>query len=545
MFIVCRKLSANRSCVLICRSIRDGKKVIQKTIKYCGVAHGKQQQKDLIKQAKAEIAKLNALQITAQKRCSSSKVDNCDEALLSNMVERFRVSDGYHSVFGPIFDELNLAPLFTKIRYNQLRDVVVARVAHPVSKLHTAKLLKTAFLRPLSEDQIYRLMDELTDLTDKIKAKVFEATLKKSPQQSANLLLFDVTTLYFESQKNDDLRDFGYSKDHKIGETQVVLALATNATGLPIGYHLFKRNTAETSTLLSCLNEWKTILNIKDVIIVADRAMMSEDNLETMESANFKYVVASKLKKLPKELRESILKRQQEIQAEFGDETIFIQEHIFAGRRLVVQYSKKRAEKDAKDRERLIEKLKKKLNESHKTTTRKLITNNGYLKFVTEEKKGQAILNEQKIEEDKRWDGLHGIITNDTKSEAIALLSRYRRLWVIEESFRINKHNLSMRPVYHFTQKRIEAHVLICYLAFAITRYAQQKINVFDNSISIEDIRSSLGEIEASILEDTTTGHFYMLPSNMGKEAKMIYRAMGIERCKSPIKYAMNQRNVV
>lgn len=547
MFVVCRKISGkSKARVMICQSVRVGKKVIQKTIKYYGVAHNDEQRAILVDQARKEIAKLTG-SIPKSKKITCSEetlIDPCNGALLGHMTERFRITEGFHAVLGPIFDELKLTPLFTKVRYNQLRDLVIARIAQPSSKLHTAAFLTNKFMRPLSAGQIYRLMDEVIDLEDKIKLSVFEATNKLTQKQTADLLLFDVTTLYFESQQNDGLREFGYSKDHKVGETQVVLALATTSSGLPIGYHLFRGNTAEVSTLLTCLENWKTLFNIKDVIVVADRAMMSEGNLKAMEEADFRftYVVAAKLKKMPKKLREAILERQEESQINFGEEIVSIQEHDHEGRRVIVQYSEKRAAKDAKNRERLIERIRKKLDASSKTGTRKLVTNKGYLKFLDEEKKGQAVLNESKIEEEKRWDGLHGLITNDKKSSALELLNRYRRLWIIEESFRINKHTLAMRPIYHFTEKRIKSHILICYLAFAITRYAQQKINIFDDSISIEKIRDSLAEIEVSILEDRSTGHFYKMPSRIGKEAAVIYRAVGAQKPKGPSRHILKQK---
>lgn len=546
MFVVCRKISGkSKARVMICQSIRVGKKVVQKTIKYYGVAHNDEQRAILIDQAKKEITRLTVPIPKSEKIASSEEtlIDPCNGALLGHMTERFRITEGFHTVLGPIFDELNLAHLFTKIRYNQLRDLVIARIAKPSSKLRTAAFLTNKFKRPLSAGQIYRLMDEVTDLEDTIKLSVFETTNKLTQKQTADLLLFDVTTLYFESQQNDELREFGYSKDHKVGETQVVLALATTASGLPIGYHLFKGNTAEVSTLLTCLENWKTLFNVKDIIVVADRAMMSEDNLKAMEEAKlrFTYVVAAKLKKMPKKLREAILEKKEESQISFGEEIVSIQEHDHEGRRLIVQYSEKRAAKDAKDRERLIERIRKKLDESNKTGTRKLVTNKGYLKYLDEEKRGQAVLNENKVKEEKRWDGLHGVITNDKTSSALELLTRYRRLWVIEESFRINKHTLAMRPIYHFTEGRIKSHILICYLAFAITRYAQQKINIFDNTLSIEKIRDSLSEIEASILEDRVTGHFYKVPSRLGKEAAMIYRAVGAQKPEGPSRYILKQ----
>ena len=112
---------------------------------------------------------------------------------------------------------------------------------------------------------------------------------------------------------------------------------------------------------------------------------MSEDNLKAMEDSklNFIYVVAAKLKKLPKKLRETILERKEESQVQFEEETIAVQEHNHEGRRLIVQYSEKRAQKDAKDRERLIEKVRKKLDKSNKTGTRKLVTNNLSFGFIS------------------------------------------------------------------------------------------------------------------------------------------------------------------
>jgi len=540
MFVVRRKLpGAQRWCVILCRSVRNGAKVSQETIKYFGVAHGEEQCKALVAQANQEIEALkkkNAEQTTAPTILPATEVvTRSPGALLDNMVERYRATEGFHVILGPVFDSLALSPLLSKIRYNQLRDVVIARVAQPASKARTAKLLQNTFLRPLSEDQIYRLMDELEDLEAAVQAKVFAETQRLLGERPVDLLLFDVTTLYFESQSSDELREFGYSKDHKIGETQVVLALATTHTGSPIGYHLFQGNTAEVSTLLECLTKWKEIFDIKNVVVVADRAMMSEDNLVEMEKQNLTYVVAAKLRAMPKALKTKIVDRKDEVIQEFDGERINIQEHEYNGRRLIVQHSESRAKKDATDRDRLLIKVRKKLDASNKIDVQKLVTNRGYLKFVDKEKQGEVVLNEEKITEDKRWDGLHGVITNDKTSAALDLLKRYRNLWVIEESFRINKHTLSMRPIYHFTPRRIRAHILICYLAFAVTRYAQQRINIFDQGLSIENIRDALATIEVSILEDQTTGKHYKLPSQLGKEAKMICRAMGITRESSPV----------
>lgn len=122
------------------------------------------------------------------------------------------------------------------------------------------------------------------------------------------------------------------------------------------------------------------------------------------------------------------------------------------------------------------------------------------------------------------------------ESKAIDLLQRYRGLWVIEESFRINKHSLKMRPIYHFKPERIKAHILICYIAFSLSKYAQQKVQRLDEKMSVEKIRDALSQVEFSIVKDKETKQKYKIPSKITKEASIIYLAMGINRSHMPIK---------
>jgi len=534
MFIRCQKYTSTKKVITICESKREGKKVIQRIVKYLGIAQDESQLKAMKALAKREIKRL-------EKAKNQSPIDvkpttKPVHTPIENLVEQERLIDGFHDIFSPIFNDLKLTDLFSKIRLEQLKDLAIARIAEPCSKLRTAELLKRDYSKPLSDDQIYKLMDVVAAREDSIKLKIFEATKELCPNEAVDVLFFDVTTLYFESQKDDDLKTFGYSKDHKIGEVQVVLALATTSKGLPVGYNLFPGNTAEVKTLLHCLSEWRTKLKIENVVIVADRAMMAESNLQEMEKAQFKYVIAAKLKAMPTILKTEILNRHKEVEAVLDKEKVYIQEHTYNGRRIIVNFSESRATKDRVDRERLIKKVKSKLNGDDEAQTRKFVTNNGYLKYTDEKKKGQVTFNECKVKEEAKWDGLHGIITNDTEARAVDLLQRYRGLWVIEESFRINKHSLKMRPIYHFKPERIKAHILICYIAFSMSRYAQQKVEVFDQKLSIEKIREALSQIESSIMEDKDTKQHYKIPSKMNKEASIIYRAMGVIRPNTPIK---------
>lgn len=537
MFIRCQKHSNSlRRTIMICHSFREKGKVRQKILKYIGVAHDDHQFNLLMQVAKTE---LNSL---INNKNLNSECDDCDGVRLADLTEKRRVIEGFHEVFGTLFDRLDVKGGLSKYRYNQLKDVVIARIASPGSKAYTAKMLEKDYQRPITENRIYRMMDAILDNESEIKLKIFEFSKKLCPNQNIDLLFFDVTTLYFESQKADELKNFGYSKDHKIGEVQILLALATTSLGLPIGYTLFPGNIAEVDTLLQCLEEWKKIFTIGEITIIADRAMMSEDNLKKMEESHLNYVVAAKLKSLPEKLKQTILERKRESCIELQEETIKAAEHEYKGRRLIVSFSESRAKKDRGDRERLLSKLKTKLGKTYQANPKKLITNRGYLKFVNDNDKGNVILNEEKIAQDVLWDGLHGVITSNREISAQEALRQYRRLWIIEESFKINKSTLAMRPIYHFSPKRIKAHILICYIAFALSRYAQFQICAFTEGFSIEKIRDELLHVQATIIENELTGKLYKLPSNMSKEAKKIYQSFAISRNRYPKKWIIGEK---
>jgi len=155
--------------------------------------------------------------------------------------------------------------------------------------------------------------------------------------------------------------------------------------------------------------------------------------------------------------------------------------------------------------------------------------NNQGIKQITKTDKAKTEIDYEKIKELEKWDGLHGIITNINDQSATTLLSQYKSLWKIEECFRLNKHTLSMRPIYHFKQTRIEAHIAICYMAFSMLRHIEYRVALI-GKISVNDIIEELMNVQASIVIHKKTHDKYRIPSRMSHAASAIYKAMNIQR---------------
>lgn len=449
-----------------------------------------------------------------------------DRVSLAELVEENRIIEGFHDVAGYVFDELKYDEIFTKPSHKSLlKDLVLMRIANPVSKLKTQRILEESFQKKHSLDAIYRLMDKMTPKIDQIKQKTFQKTKTIVPE-NIDILFFDCTTLYFESTQTDELRKFGYSKDHRFNTAQIVLALASNSDGLPIGYEIFEGNKAEVKTLLICLENWKKTFKIGSVCFVADRAMMSDSNLTALENASCSYIIAGKLKSFSKSLQAKILNKETYHSKRTEEETILINEFEYNTKRLIVSHKTLRAKNDAYQREQIVGKIKQRIGE--KGNTKNLINNAGVKKY-TKSENSETVLDSEKIAKDKEWDGFHGVITNLKEESAEGILERYARLWKIEECFRINKHTLSMRPIYHFKPDRIHAHIALCYMAFSVLRYVEYVVRL-TQKITPQEIIEELYNVQASIYHHIPTGKKYRMPGKFSHKASKIYKAFQIER---------------
>jgi len=543
MFVRVKPKPNGKKSIQIVESYRRADQVSQKIVRHVGQAVTDREIEEMTRLAQSIINEME----TEKQPClpfldpikllkdNPQKKESSDTVKIKNLREEQRIIDGIGDVFGKLYKDLKLDKLIGGTHKDEqwnniLESCVLARIANPVSKRRSASLLEEDYGIKIPLEKIYRMMDHVADRESDIKQRIAQTTLSLF-QEQVDVLFFDVTTLYFESIDTDELRAFGFSKDCKFKEVQVVLALVTTTKGLPITYKLFPGNTYEGGTLVEMVKDLQTQYAIKNILLVADRAMFNEENLSFMESLGIQYIVAAKLKALPKSLKSDILHADYNEEV-IGDELHGLKEFEHKSRRLVVGYSAKRAGKDAADRQRLVDRLMKKVK-GDKIKVKDLIPNYGSKKYISVEN-GSASINQEKIKADAQWDGFHGVITNATDKTSSELLSRYRELWQIEEAFRISKHDLKMRPIFHWTENRIKAHIAICFLAFTLAKQAVYRIALQQAPMSFEQIRNELLHAQSSVVIDLASQKKYMIPSHVTVNQKKLYQAFGLKRSQVP-----------
>lgn len=469
-------------------------------------------------------ARGNAQLAYAQQTASNPMQE--EEALpvnLRQLREVSRVTVGFHEVYGHIYDRLGFNRLMGTrrgISGRVLRDMVLARLAQPASKLASAALLRRDFGIEIDEDQVYRMMDHLDEAMQARMQTLAQTAAFDLLGQKVDVMFFDCTTLYFESFEEDSLRQKGVSKDHKTAETQVLLALLVTREGLPIAYRLYPGSQWEGHTLSHALDDLRQLCEVDRVVLVADSALFSKDNLALMTAQGQPYIVAARLKNLPQAVTDIVLDSNRYHPLSDGESFL---ETTHLGQRLVVTYSEKRAHKDAHERTRAVERAQKRY---HNKTVKSALK--GYeARYLKVEEQGRVSLDEQRIQEAARWDGLHGILTNIQDLTVQDALAHYKGLWQIEETFRLSKHDLRIRPIFHWTAKRIQAHVALCFMALVCMRWVMYSCSLRYQPLSPEVIRNELAHVQVSILQDQKTARRFAIPAPVTKHAQQLFRMVG------------------
>lgn len=391
-------------------------------------------------------------------------LDNIDGILLN----------GAKLILDKVFDSIG----FNQVKDDILRHLVIARLCEPMSKMATADYLKAHFDEDVNLSKIYRYMDKLYNTQQEAVQRISVEHTFSILGGRVEMLFYDVTSLYFESFREDDLRSPGFSKDGKTAETQIILGLLVCENGYPLSYSIFNGAQYESYTMIPAIDDFKQRFGLDDFIVVADSGFMIKRNIGLLRSGGYQFIIGGRIKKVAKDV-------EQWIKAIPHEEGQYHEKILENGDRLIVTYSSKRAAKDAYNRNKGVERLRK-AYASGKITKDK-INKRGYSKFLKIDNDIKVSISDDKIKEDEVWDGLKGYITN-TSLPPSEVVSQYRGLWIVEKAFRISKGTLETRPVFHFTEKRIEAHVCLCFVAYKVYKELERIISTIGLNLSVDTV---------------------------------------------------------
>lgn len=473
MFIRKKKNNSGSISIQIVSKI-SGKNKVLKTV---GCAKTKREEELLILLAKTEKERVQGMQ--------SLFVEH-DDLVVDNFVNS--IANEHLQIIGP---ELILGKIYKNIGFpvsgcpNYFKNLVLCRLVYPGSKLKTVDYFKQHLNIDVSVYSVYRFLDELnTEMEPTIEQISFEHT-KKLLKGKIGVVFYDMTTLYFEASEEDDYRIPGFNKDGKHQQPQIMIGLLVSSHGYPIGYQIFEGNTSETKTLIPVLEAFQKKFDIGKPVIVADAALLSQKNINALQEKGYEYILGGRIKNETEAIKTKIIA----LEVEQGKP----KELKSKNGRLIINYSTKRAYNDQKNREKGLKRLEKKVRSGK--LSKEHINNRGYNKYLKLSGEVNISIDYKKYEADVIWDGLKGYVTNTSLPRNI-VIENYSQLWQIEKAFRISKTDLRIRPVYHRLKNRIEAHICICFSAYAIYKELERLLKTNNIELSPEKAINEIKEIK-------------------------------------------------
>lgn len=437
------------------------------------------------------------------------------KTLLDGSIEELgRFNYGYCQIYGYALSHYGLDIILNRIaRKNKLSYnlkaaamlMLLERLQEPCSKRSNyIHQLDYAGLEPVYLQHLYRALDKLADNNQQIQKQIFQ-TGRDLFNQQLDVVFYDVTTLYFESDDEFEtgkrqLRKKGFSKDGKTGHTQVLFCMMIDRDKTPIGYQVFKGNTYEGHTLPKAIEQLKQRYSIDKVIVVADRGMMNKDNIEAITTNGFEFIVGDRLKNMSPKVQGVLLNlskySQQWIYTDNDQEQITHYTTLqHEGKTIIATYSARRAQKDKHDREQLLKKVPALLQKPE------LLKKKASRYFLKQTGTDLYVLDEQKIKQQEKYDGFLAISTNNATLATTDVLDQYKQLFKIEHAFRTFKSHLETRPMFHWTDKRIEGHICLCYIAYTLQHWVLQKLKTFPIPITEVVLRQMLNKMQVSLLQ--------------------------------------------
>lgn len=478
-----------------------------------------------------------------------------------------------HMIVKWLWEEMGLDTFFNKNmakRKNKealiiaIYNLLALRLGSPASiRRASAKQKSRAGMKTISLDVLYSVLDALYECKDEM-VKHLSKFFEKNTKRDLRTVSYDVTNYYFESQKEGEFRLFGFSKENKHNEVIVVMGLLIDSNGIPVTMRLFPGNTMDQNTLQDSIDDLKKLYGFEKITVIADRGMNSKENLVFLTSNDQHFLISYTLKKASDEIKKKCLEGDwQEITTDDNGEIIYatkvldttvkakielteeerkkLEEErkaqkkkgrtpkyktVTVNAKLHVSYCAKRAAKDAHDRERAVEKARKKIANGAAVQAVKYGCNK-YIDFKQELK--ATGIDEARIKEEAKWDGFYAVITDNPDFTSEEVFSLHKTQWKIEECFRILKTDLEARPVYVWKNDQVYGHFILCYLALCMIRYLQyylkteHKIEMSAARI-MECIREPLAVVSGEMPKSV------IIPTNLDDDFILLIDKLGFRR---------------
>jgi transposase len=389
---------------------------------------------------------------------------------------------GISHVLGRIFEEIG----FGQIPDPLFRDLVLYRLVYPRSKLKTTEYLFRYEQKSVSEDAIYRYMDKLHSSQKELVEQISHRHTLGVLGGRVQAVFYDVTTLYFEVEREDELRKPGFSKDGKHQNPQIVLGLLVTANAYPLAYDIFEGDTFEGDTFLPVLEGFGRKYPAENITVVADAGLLSAKNIGQLVKRGYDFIIGARIKNEKQAVKDQILA----LGLTDGQCAAIGKD----GSTLIVSCSERRAKKDRHNREKGVRRLEKEIRSGK--LAKSSINKKGYNKFLKMDGQVSLSIDHEKVRQDQRWDGLKGYLTNSALPPK-EVMAQYANLWEIEKAFRVAKNELRIRPMFHRKRERIEAHICLNFAAYKVYKELERQLKELKSDYSparvIEVIQSIYG----------------------------------------------------
>ena len=362
---------------------------------------------------------------------------------------------------------------------------------------------------------------------DAIEESLFES--RRDLFSEVDLVFFDTTSIYFEGQGGETLGQFGHSKDHRPDLRQMIVGFALDAEGCPLCCEMWPGNTTDVTTLLPVVERLKKRFRVREVCIVADRGMICEATVQALEAAEppVRYILGARMRR-QKEVSEEVL-RSHGVWTEITPERkrakdpspLKVREVKVHGHRYLLCLNEEERRKDAADRVAIVASLREHLKQGAKS----LVGNKGYRRYLAMEGQGHFAIDEKRVEDDARFDGLWVLRTN-TDYEAEIVASTYKTLWTVEALIRTTKTIMETRPIWHKCDETIRGHVFCSFLALRLKVELERRLATTSERWEWNEILRGLDNLHE--VEAVFRGHRFIMRSQLVAEAHKALRAAGV-----------------